>query len=202
MSKPINRVLFVDGSNLFGGMSEVLKYGEYFEFKSFIECVKEDFEVDKIMFYATYMIEDKNKSAKHQLQAKAQIEFLNQVKSIQNIYFYKGHFSGHGKEKGVDVHLALDLAVGAIKNQFNEAIIMTGDADLQYAIEIVQKEGKKIHLAAFGTRFPYGISFRANKRIVYDYDDVFKDKLLPKFSPKPKYLIIRNIKDKVNVLKI
>ena len=76
-------------------------------------------------------------------------EFFNKVKEIKKVNFYEGHFSGtSGKEKGVDVRLAVDLVLGACTNKYDEAIIMTGDADLTYAVSQA-KIFKKIHLMDF-----------------------------------------------------
>jgi len=36
---------------------------------------------------------------------------------------YEGHFSGSGKEKGVDVRLAVDMVYGAARGLYDEAAI-------------------------------------------------------------------------------
>ena len=194
--------LFIDGSNLYGGFTDLLKPGEYFSFKNLIKLIEKETQIDTIMFYGTYMREDGQKTTANQLIAKAQIEFFNQVKESKKVNFYEGHFSGtSGKEKGVDVRLAVDLVLGACTNRYDEAIIMTGDADLTYAVDQV-KQLKKIHLMAFSSRFPYGMSFKTNKRIVLDYQKYFVKKALPLFKKKPKYLQIIDIDEDVKVLHV
>ena len=46
------------------------------------------------------------------------------------------------KEKGVDVKMAIDMITGAIKNEYDIAIIFSGDADFIPAMELI-KELKK-----------------------------------------------------------
>lgn len=48
------------------------------------------------------------------------------------------------REKGIDVKIATDLLVGAYKNEFDEAIIVSSDTDLIPAIMAARKEFKKV----------------------------------------------------------
>lgn len=194
--------LFVDGSNLYGGFTDLLKPGEYFSFKDLLKLIEKETPIETIIFCGTYMKEDGQKTTADQLIAKAQIDFFNQVKEIKKVSFYEGHFSGtSGKEKGVDVRLAVDLVLGACTNKYDEAVIMTGDADLTYAVSQA-KQFKKIHLMAFSSRFPYGMSFQVNKRIIFDYQKYFIKKALPLFRKKPRYLKIIDIDGKVKILHV
>src|SRR3990167_5836846 len=143
--------LFIDGSNLYGGFTDLLKPGEYFNFKDLLKLIEKEIPIETVIFCGTYMRENGQKTTADQLIAKAQIEFFNQVKEIKKVDFFEGHFSGtSGKEKGVDVRLAVDLVLGACTDKYDEAIIMTGDADLTYAVsQAIQF--KKIHLMAFSS---------------------------------------------------
>lgn len=195
-------VLFVDGSNLFGGLTELLADGSYLNFQPFIKQVQADFAYDEILFYATYMKVDTSKNQVHKRQVMAQKAFFDSAKATPKVKFVKGHFSGSGKEKGVDVKLAVDMTVGACQNRFDEAVIMTGDADLRYAVEITKKLKKPVHLAAIGSRFPFGISVVADHKVVYDYGGYFVRELVPQYRRKPKDLIVRELKGKIKVSKI
>ena len=194
--------LFIDGSNLYGGFTDLLKPGEYFNFNDLLKLIEKEMSIEKVYFYGTYMKEDNQKTTADQLIAKAQIEFFNQVKEIKKVNFHEGHFSGtSGKEKGVDVRLAVDLTLGACTSKYDEAIIMTGDADLTYAVSQA-KQFKRIHLMAFSSRFPYGMSFQVNKRYIFDYQKYFIKKALHLYRKKPKYLKIINIDKKVRILHV
>lgn len=195
----MKRVLFVDGSNLYGGMTDLLKPGEYFDFSELLKIIEEDMVFSKVMFYATYMRDDLHKSKASQRRAKAQKSFLDSAKNNPKVIFYEGHFSGGGKEKGVDVRLAVDMVYGAAMKEYEEAAIMTGDADLTYAVEMVRKIGLPAHLIALGSRFPFAISFKANRRLVYDYRHHFENEVLLKYRNKPRYLCIKDITEKIGI---
>lgn len=49
---------------------------------------------------------------------------------------------GAAREKGIDVMLALDLALGAQRNDFDVAIVVSGDTDLVPAIEAAMSFGR------------------------------------------------------------
>jgi len=194
--------LFIDGSNLYGGFTDILQPGEYLKFKDLMNLIEKEMPISKVNFYGTYMKEDEQKTTADRLKAKAQVEFFNSVKENHKVEFSEGHFSAtSGREKGVDVRLAVDLTLGACTNRYDQAIIMSGDADLTYAV-LKAKQFKKIHMMAFASRFPYGMSFRANKRYVLDYKNYFKKKALPLYRVRPKYLKIIDITKKVKVLHI
>lgn len=146
------------------------------------------------------MREDPSKPPAEQLIILAQKAFFDSVKNHPKVIFYEGHFSGSGKEKGVDVRLAVDMVYGATRQLYDEAVIMTGDADLTYAVEMVRTVGLQVHLAAFGSRFPFAISFKTNKRFVYDFRGFFTKQILPSYRTQPRHLNIRELKNTLKIL--
>lgn len=193
-------VLSIDDSNLFGGISELLGPDEYIDFAALLKAVEKDFSISQVKFYGTYMQIDPSKSVTYRLRLEAQKAFFDSAKNCSKVSFHKGHFSGAGKEKGIDVKLAVDMAVGACRDTYDEAIIMTGDADLKYGVEVARTLGKTIHLAAFGSRFPFGIAPATDKKYVYDLNGFFKKKVLPTYKHAPKNLVIRELGKKVAIL--
>lgn len=196
----MKRILFIDGSNLYGGMSELLKPGEYLNFAELLKIMKKDFDYTNVNFYGTYMRINPDQPARLQRRAKAQVEFFNEVKKCPKVSFVEGHFSpSSGKEKGVDVKLASDMVLGAAINTYREAMIMTGDADLLYAVQLVRKLGAKVSMGAFASRFPYQMVYHVDGRFVYDFGRYFKDKVLPTFRKRPHNLNIRELSSEVSV---
>jgi uncharacterized LabA/DUF88 family protein len=182
-------VAFVDGSNLFGGIAEILKPGEYFEFDEFVAALEKEIDIDQINFYGTYMRADQKTTEKATLLALAQKEFFDSAKNHKKLSFYSGHFSKtSGKEKGVDMHMGIDMAIGACLSTFNQAIVVTGDADLLYAVQVVRRFGKQATVACLGSRFPLALVLQANKTIVIDLNKHFAVKIQPKLRIKPKKL--------------
>ena len=55
----------------------------------------------------------------------------------------------HVVEKGVDVMLATDLVVRAYQDQYDTAVLVSGDGDFYPAIQAVKDRGKQVEVAAF-----------------------------------------------------
>ncbi|MCR4278181.1 MAG: NYN domain-containing protein [Candidatus Berkelbacteria bacterium] len=182
-------VAFVDGSNLFGGIDEILKPGQYFKFSEFLTAIEKEIRIDCINFYGTYMQVDQKDTRKRKLLARTQKEFFDSTKDTKNLTFYQGHFSKTtGKEKGVDMHMGIDMVVGACVDTYDTAIIVTGDADLLYAVETTQKFKKTVVMVCLSSRFPWAIAFKANHRLVYDLNDHFQKTIRPSLGSKLQYL--------------
>jgi uncharacterized LabA/DUF88 family protein len=55
---------------------------------------------------------------------------------------------GRRVEKGVDVGVALDLAMGAVADRWDTGIVVSGDGDLARAGEVVRYLGKRFEVVA------------------------------------------------------
>lgn len=75
-------------------------------------------------------------------------------------YQADGYVNGRPKwkagEKGIDVLLALDLAIGARDSLFDVGIVVSADTDLVPAMEVAMKAGVKVESAVWSG--PYGRS--------------------------------------------
>jgi uncharacterized LabA/DUF88 family protein len=47
------------------------------------------------------------------------------------------------EEKGTDVNLAVQMAVDAVRNEFDYAMLFSNDSDMAYAVQIASRECKK-----------------------------------------------------------
>jgi uncharacterized LabA/DUF88 family protein len=52
-------------------------------------------------------------------------------------------------EKGVDVHIAVDILVAAYEDQTDRIILVSSDTDLESAIAIARKKGKIVEYVGF-----------------------------------------------------
>ena len=73
----MRRTLYIDGSNLFGGISELLPAGNYIDFPSLLAVLEEDLAIDTVKFYATYMRYEASSPTTHQSLYIKSIENLN-----------------------------------------------------------------------------------------------------------------------------
>lgn len=56
------------------------------------------------------------------------------------------------QEKGIDVLIALAMVTGAMKNEYDVAVLMSADTDLAPAVEQVLECGKRVEVAAWKSR--------------------------------------------------
>lgn len=166
--------LYIDGTNLFAGQNQLFGPKRFLPFATILADIRKLFPVHKIFFYATYLGVQRKHSSFRFLPA-TEAQFYHQVKATPRLTFFKGHRSPtSGKEKGVDVHLAVDMVRHAFRREYDEAILVTGDADLIYPLEVVQALGLPVHAVFFPNRFSLEIAFKARSATVINYNGYFQ----------------------------
>lgn len=141
--------LFVDGSNLYGTQFKLIGPKEYLDFSKFVsnleEVTKEKFT--KILVYASYSPKPANATKKQLEYLTNEALFYRSVKNTEHTTFFKGYRSKtSGKEKEVDVKLAVDIVDLAHRNHYKRAYLISGDADFLHALFAAQKLKKEIRL--------------------------------------------------------
>lgn len=171
-----NRInLYIDGTNLFIGLIQLVNAGQQPSFSDLLKSIIKLYEIDKTFFYASYMIPTNYQKRGRKKLVNIEAKFYQEVKKSKNLVFYKGHRSpSSGKEKGVDVHLAVDLIKDAFLDNFDQAVIMTGDSDLIYPVEIVRNLGFPVHSVFLPNRFSLEIAYKTNSAIVLNILNKFK----------------------------
>lgn len=168
--------LYIDGTNLFAGLYDLFG-AKILPFSEVLKEISKLVRFDEVYFYASYIGKVNLKNKKLRSLVEAESEFFDQVKNTDGLYFYKGHRSpASGKEKGVDVHLAVDIVKHAFRKKSKRAVIMTGDADLVYPLEIARELGCSTHAVFLPNRFSLGIAFMADTATVLNYLDKFEYK--------------------------
>ncbi|MCJ7804157.1 NYN domain-containing protein [Patescibacteria group bacterium] len=171
--------LFIDGTNLYASQYELLGPQKYLNFSKFIEEIEKKIKVkfNKIYFYASYSPKPKRINKKQALYLKNEGLFYKSVKETKNLFFFKGYRSKtSGKEKAVDVKLAVDLITFAFLDKYKTVFLFTGDADFLQALFAIKKfhSKKKTYLLCMENKLMYQglfhfktyvISFR-NKLII------------------------------------
>lgn len=185
MSGKINKEthLYIDGTNLFIGQKELFGPKKFLSFEYLVAQINKLIKIQDIHFYASYMTPANYKRPDLKALISAEAQFYRQVRSTPNLTFFKGHRSpASGKEKGVDVHLAVDIVKDVFQGICNQVVIMTGDADLIYPLQIVRLLGIPVHAVFLPNRFSLEISYRANSATVLNFNHGFdrRSKRLPK----------------------
>lgn len=187
---PFKHFLFIDGTNLYAAQYELFGPEKYLYFPSFIREIENNLKIkfDKIHFYASYSPQSKKPSEKEKFYLKNETLFYKSVKQIKKLIFFKGYRSPtSGKEKEVDVKMAVDIVEKAAKNEYDQIFLISGDADFMEALFAAKRFNKKISVICLENKVMY-------KSLVF-----FKTKII-KFTNRPIFLKRRS--NKVDYVKM
>jgi len=167
--KKKNTYLFVDGSNLYGAQYELFGPDQYLDFSKFIRQIELQLKVefDKIYFYASYSPKLKRPTRKQKLYLKNEALFYRSVRKMKKVIFFKGYRSKtSGKEKEVDVKLAVDVVDFAHRNKYQKLFLISGDADFMHALFIARRCRKRVGIVCFEDRVMHKAAFYFSTIIV------------------------------------
>lgn len=167
--------LYIDGTNLFAGQNELFGPKKYLSFQFLIKEINKLVKVDHIYFYASYMNKKNHLTSRLKDLIAAEALFYREVLHTKNVTFFKGHRSPtSGKEKGVDVHLSVDIVKDIFLKLCDQIVIMTGDSDLIYPLEVVKFLKIPTYAIFLPNRFSLEMSYKVNKASVLNFDNKFR----------------------------
>lgn len=161
--------IFIDGANLFFAMLD------------HTDSIKLDYKklTDKLCganrkLVRAYYYDAPLKQQDDPSRYKKQQRFFNAIGSLEYFDICLGRFE-RGRQKGVDVLLAVDMIKYAHNNSYDTAVVVSGDSDLVSAVELVKSMGKHVEIAFFDRCFH--LKKVADRMIVFT-TDYFTDCLL------------------------
>lgn len=140
--------IFIDGSNLYHALREGMGRTDL-NFVEFARKLAAGRPVFRIYYYNALQDPARNPDS-----AREQQEFLAMLRTSPYLEVRLGTLKTTGGvtvEKGVDVMLATDVVHYAFENIYDTAIIVSGDADYAYALQLVKNKGKHVEVAYFET---------------------------------------------------
>jgi uncharacterized LabA/DUF88 family protein len=156
--------IFIDGSNLYFKLRSLdLENLTKFNYRAFLDWLARERD---IVFQVYYVGAVKAKPLDLDAQAlrKGQQalfwQLLKQGIRVQKGFLMKNRGIYH--EKGVDVHIAVDLLVGAYENIYDDALIISSDTDLLPAMAKVKALGKSVEYVGFGHQPSLAMQTAAN----------------------------------------
>lgn len=189
-------MVFIDGSNFYHGLREEFEIKkeeahkfptmDFSKFANFLCGTSR--KLEKIYYYnAPLSQNDKDKES-----YKEQQRFFNSLKFVPNLIFTKGRLEKRfikiehkgiaklfGKEsvsfyveKGIDVNIAVDMLKLAFTNQYDTAILVSGDGDFASVVEAVKSLGKKVECAYVSKRKCYHLRQAADRFISLDKNNL------------------------------
>jgi uncharacterized LabA/DUF88 family protein len=149
---PKERVkIFLDGSNFYYYCKDIgIPAYPKFDLEKLIDILVENRLLQGKAYYIGAVRGKPSDSKSMKMMAK-QMSFFSYLKKnewkINKGYLLKT--GGKHHEKGVDVKLALDLALGAVDDLYDIAILISSDTDILPAVEEAKSRGKKVEYVGF-----------------------------------------------------
>lgn len=110
------KCLYVDLSNVFGGMCELLPPGTYLDFSSLLPLLNTLFGgIGVVKVFGAYMAVTPKESLRHYRLVQRQRLFFDSARQPP-IIFTSGYISKHGQKKEIDMQLGVDMVHDAHQN--------------------------------------------------------------------------------------
>lgn len=138
--------IFIDGSNLYHVLGEICGRRDL-QFDKFALKLANGRDLRRVYYYNIRQESDRRPEL-----GKDQEKFLASLYDTPYMEVRLGVWRQHGEEmveKGVDVMLATDLVVKALRDQYETAIVVSGDGDFFPAYQAAKDAGKHVEVAAF-----------------------------------------------------
>ena len=141
--------VLIDGSNFYFKLKDLSLQDQFkFDFSAFCKFISGE-EPILCKYYIGAIKTDGTKKMNllHATQQKLFSHLKKHGLTYELGYLLKS--DGRFHEKGVDVHMAVDLLVSTYENQVDQIKLVSSDTDLIPAIKQVQKKGKKVEYVGF-----------------------------------------------------
>jgi uncharacterized LabA/DUF88 family protein len=168
-NKGKNRVaIFIDGGNFYQKIREndLIPKGVRFDYVKFATFLARGRNLTSKSYYIG-VVRNYDNNPKSQKMVESQQKLLSglendgyQIKRGRIVYDNKI------REKGVDVHIAIDLVIGAVEDDYDTAIIVSSDTDLIPAIKYIRFKGKKVEYVGFSHAPSLGMIKESDDRIL------------------------------------
>lgn len=184
---PIRVFVLIDGGNLYRKLRDPqidAKNLTKFDYSGLAQwlCGNERVIVAKKYYIGVIRAEVGNQKSE-EMRRKQQQLFSHLTLSgwgIERGFLMKNGTSYH--EKGVDVKIAIDLVIGACRDEFDVAIVLSSDSDLVPAVAEVRSSGKRVEYIGFSTSSSIALIRNANSSRLLTKTDIFPFVTEPKHS--------------------
>lgn len=139
----------IDGNNFYHKLQDLnLQWysGRTFNFSLFAQTLLDDQALVKTTYYVGKVRTDGTDKAQkmHADQQRLLAHLKKHQFSYSLGYLLKDGKTGSFHEKGVDVHIAVDMLVGAYENLCDTVYLVSSDSDLEQAVRKIQEKGRRV----------------------------------------------------------
>ncbi len=170
-------LIYIDGGNFYKKTKDKkagLNKKDTIDHSVFVEHIARDRTVVEKRYYIGIVrnVDDTEKSKK---MVRGQQKFLSALEK-EDFLIKRGRivYDHSIREKGVDVKIAIDIVIDAIKGAYDTAIVVSSDTDLVPALEYVRSIGKKVEYVGFSHAPSWGMMKNADTRVLLLPDDLKK----------------------------
>lgn len=162
-------MIYIDGSNLYHSLKTVCGRTDL-DFREFALRLASERTLVRVYYYNS----PKDQANEPDQYARQQqwFDYIRQVPYTElrlGRLVYRGWPKIPPYEKGVDVRLATDMLVHGFRNNYDTAILVSGDNDFSDALQAAKELGKHVEVALFGTgRTSQQLRAEADKVVVID----------------------------------
>ena len=138
--------IFIDGSNLYHSLKNNFKRFDL-NFGEFTKKLCGSRQLIRTYYYNVLQESSQRSEGSHEQQ-----EFLETLRKTPYLELRLGTTKlsqGIPVERGIDVMLATDLLYFAANNTYDTAVLVSGDSDFNYAVQVVKNMGKHVEVAYF-----------------------------------------------------
>jgi uncharacterized LabA/DUF88 family protein len=167
--------VYIDGFNWYFGIFVHRPEWKWLNIQSFFESLRLDEEVVRVNFFTAIVDPSLHVSAKRDRQRR----YLNALKSLPKVEVILGKYQERtvtcqaascprhltyrvGEEKKTDVNIAVRLIDDAINQRTDSMVIVSGDSDLEPAVEWVRRNHPTIKITVYVPALPEELSQRRN----------------------------------------
>jgi len=136
-------MVFIDGSNLFFAMIDNVESPKL-DYQKFVRRLCGTNRKLVRAYYYDAPVKQQEDLARYQKQQR----FFNALRNLEYFDVRLGRIE-RGRQKGVDVLLAVEMIKYAENEAYDTAIIVSGDSDLVPAVELVKSMGRHVEVAFF-----------------------------------------------------
>lgn len=172
MTKDDRVMIFIDGSNFYYGLKATFGTAKI-DFSKFAELLCNGRPLIRIYYYNTPVDREEN-----EFNYKEQQRFFGELDRVPYLQKRLGTLVKrrvtckmcHGAytrklQKGVDSLLVTDMLKMAYNDNYDTAILVSGDADFACAVEAVKDNGQHVEVASFATLQSYQLYQMCDKSI-------------------------------------
>jgi len=136
-------MVFIDGSNMIHS-SQRFRKGFKIDYKKLVDCLVGNRQLIRPYFFGSY---DPNNPVSNKFFDSLRLQGFDVTQRPTRDR--QAGEKAYKIEKGVDVSLVTKMLSHAFRNNFDVAIIVSGDSDYVEAVQEVKNLGKRIEIAAF-----------------------------------------------------